>query len=243
MQQNSTLAQEKIMVALDVPDEAGAMEKMRLFSGHLNTVKIGLQLFTALGPGIVAAAKDMGFRVFLDLKLHDIPNTVAHAVESAIRHDVDFLTVHTLGGPAMLRAASEAAGDSGLKLLGVTLLTSMDEGECLAVGLSTDTADQVLRLARLAKDCGLHGCVASPLETALLRQELGPDFLLVIPGIRPAGAAAGDQRRILTPGQAIAAGASYLVVGRPLMASATPLETLRQINQEMEDALSTPAGR
>lgn len=237
MQQTSTLAQEKIMVALDVPDKAAALEKMRLFAGHLHTVKIGLQLFTAQGPDIVQAAKDLGFRVFLDLKLHDIPNTVAHAVQSAAAHQVDFLTVHTLGGPAMLRAASEAAKGTELKLLGVTLLTSMDESECHAVGLTDSTADQVLRLAHLAGECSLHGCVASPLETAMLRQEMGPDFLLVIPGIRPAGSDAGDQRRILTPGQALAAGASYLVVGRPLMATPDPLQALQRMNQEMESAI------
>jgi len=209
---------------------------MRLFSGHLNTVKIGLQLFTAEGPAIVKEAKVLGFRVFLDLKLHDIPNTVAHAVQSAAAHHVDFLTIHTLGGPAMMLAASEAAKNTHLKLLGVTLLTSMDENECRAVGLSDSTADQVLRLARLAGNCGLHGCVASPLEAAMLRKEMGPDFLLVIPGIRPAGSDAGDQRRILTPGQALAAGASYLVVGRPLMADPDPLLALQQMNQEMESA-------
>jgi len=236
MQQNSSLAQEKIMVALDVPDKASALEKMRLFAGHLRTVKIGLQLFTAEGPAIVRQAKDLGFRVFLDLKLHDIPNTVAHAVQSAAALDVDFLTIHTLGGPAMLRAASDAAKHTSLKLLGVTLLTSMDENECLAVGLAGATADQVLRLARLAGTCGLHGCVASPLETAMLRQEMGPEFLLVIPGIRPAGSDAGDQRRILTPGQALAAGASFLVVGRPLMAAPDPLLALQQMNEEMASA-------
>lgn len=237
MQQNSSLAQEKIMVALDVPDKTSALAKMRLFCGHLQIVKIGLQLFTAEGPNILKAAKDFGFRVFLDLKLHDIPNTVAHAVQSAAAHDVDFLTIHTLGGPAMLRAAREAVRDSNLKLLGVTLLTSMDEGECQSVGLSNSTAEQVLRLAHLARTCGLHGCVASPLETALLRKEMGTDFLLVIPGIRPAGSDAGDQRRILTPGQALTAGASYLVVGRPLLAAENPLQALEQMNQEMEGSI------
>lgn len=237
MQQTKTLAQEKIMVALDVPDKPEALEKMRLFAGHLDTVKIGLQLFTAVGPSIVADARAMGFRVFLDLKLHDIPNTVAHAVKSAVALGVDFLTLHTLGGPAMLRAAVEAAAGTPTRLLGVTLLTSMDETECAAVGLERKPAEQVLQLARMAKSCGIHGCVASPLETALLRGDLGPAFLLVIPGIRPAGTEAGDQKRILTPGRALAAGASFLVVGRPLTGAADPLAALRAMNLEMEEAL------
>jgi orotidine-5'-phosphate decarboxylase len=230
----TTSAQEKIMVALDVPDGARARALMDCFRGRLEIVKIGLQLFTAEGPSVVAAAKEAGFRVFLDLKLHDIPNTVAHAVQSAAGLGVDFLTIHTLGGPAMLRAAAHAAPGSTLKLLGVTLLTSMDDAECVAVGLPGDTSQQVLHLARTARECGLPGCVASPLETAVLRQELGPDFLLVIPGIRPAGAASGDQKRILTPGRALAAGASYLVIGRPLTAAAHPLEALDAILREMQ---------
>lgn len=228
-----SLAKEKIIVALDVADAAAAEPLLQTFSGRLNWIKIGLQLYTAEGPSIVARARDLGFRVFLDLKLHDIPNTVAHAVGSAGQLGVDLLTIHTLGGPTMLRAAADAAGEHGLGLLGVTLLTSMDAAECDAVGLSTDVARQVEHLGVLAQSCGLAGAVASPLETALLRQAVGPNFLLVVPGIRPTGAALGDQKRVLTPAQALTAGASYLVIGRPLTAASDPLEALARLDAEL----------
>jgi orotidine-5'-phosphate decarboxylase len=228
-----SLAKEKIIAALDVADAASAEPLLRTFSGRLDWIKIGLQLYTAEGPAIVARARDRGFRIFLDLKLHDIPNTVAHAVASAGKLGVDLLTIHTLGGPAMMRAAADAAGEHGLGLLGVTLLTSMDAAECDAVGLPTDVARQVERLGVLAQSCGLAGAVASPLETALLRQATGPNFLLVVPGIRPTGAALGDQKRVMTPAQALTAGASYLVIGRPLTAAPDPLEALTRLDAEL----------
>lgn len=235
----SNPAKEKVIVALDVPDRAAAEARLRQFSGLVDRVKIGLQLFVAEGPSIVRAAREAGFRVFLDLKLHDIPNTVAHAVESAARLEVEFLTLHTLGGPAMLRAAAAAVRGSSLRLLGVTILTSMDAAQARAIGLPVqenspgDLANHVSRLAAMAAENGLSGAVASPLETARLRAERGPDFALVIPGIRPAGAPTGDQKRVLTPAEAIRAGATHLVMGRPLLQAEDPAAVLADINRSL----------
>lgn len=227
-------AKEKIIVALDVPNRTEANTVLKKLAGHLDWIKIGLQLYTAEGPDIVRLARDYGFRVFLDLKFHDIPNTVHHAVQSAGQLGVEFLTVHTLGGPEMLKAAVDAANTVGVHILGVTLLTSMDAPQCLAAGLPTEIPEQVLRLGHLAKNSGLHGVVASPLETELLRKNLGKDFCLVIPGIRPTGTALGDQKRILSPADAIRAGASYLVIGRPITAAPDIMLALATIDKELK---------
>jgi orotidine-5'-phosphate decarboxylase len=240
----SNPAKEKVIVALDVPDRAAAENRLQQLTGLVDRVKIGLQLFIAEGPAIVQSARAAGFSVFLDLKLHDIPHTVACAVESAVRLEVEFLTVHTLGGPAMLHAAAEAARGSSLRLLGVTLLTSMDVPQAQAIGLPIGSpgstadsenplADHVSRLAAMAAANGLPGAVASPWETARLRQERGPDFALVIPGIRPPGAPAGDQKRIMTPAQALHAGATHLVMGRPLLQAPDPAAVLQAINASL----------
>ena len=227
-------AKEKIIVALDVPNRKEADTVLKKLTGHLNWIKIGLQLYTAEGPDIVRLARDYGFRVFLDLKFHDIPNTVQHAVQSAGALGVELLTVHTLGGPEMLKAAAEAANAANIRLLGVTLLTSMDAPQCAAIGLPTEIPEQVLRLGNLAKNSGLQGVVASPLETEMLRKNLGKDFCLVIPGIRPAGTALGDQKRILSPADAIRAGASYLVIGRPITAAPDLMLALAAIDDELQ---------
>lgn len=226
-------AKEKIIVALDFPDRSTAEASMKRFAGLLDRVKIGLQLFTAEGPDIVRVAHDLGFRVFLDLKFHDIPNTVRHAVASAGKLGVEMATVHALGSKEMLRTAAEEAASHGVSLLAVTLLTSMDPPQCEAVAIPLPIGSQVLRLASLAAECGIPGVVASPLETASIRAALGSSLRVVTPGIRPPGSPAGDQKRFLTPAQAIRAGADFLVVGRPITAAPDPLSAIAAINEEL----------
>ncbi len=217
-----TDTRDRLIVALDVP----TLEDAVAVCDRLPDVrfwKVGLELFTGVGPAIVAHLKARGKRVFLDLKLHDIPNTVAGACRAAARHEVDFLTVHAAGGRAMLQAAREAVAGSATQLLGVTLLTSISPRD-LAVDLhvSLELPEYVLHAARLAENCGLAGIVCSPQEVADLRSRLDPPFALVTPGIRPVGAEKGDQQRTATPQQALAAGADYLVIGRPILAALDP---------------------
>jgi orotidine-5'-phosphate decarboxylase len=215
-------ARERIIVALDVPDRAAAEALLQKLTGRLVWVKIGLQLFTREGEEIVRLAQALGLRVFLDLKFHDIPHTVGRAIESVLGLGVSMTTLHTLGGPAMLREAGAAARGSDLTLLGVTLLTSMDHEQCHAVGLPTDLESQVLRLGELASSSNLGGLVCSPLEISLLRRHLPPALRIVTPGIRPAGSALGDQKRVMDPAGAIAAGSDWLVIGRPITHAADP---------------------
>ena len=212
-----------IIVALDVPGEEAALDLAGQLSGRVGAFKIGLELFTRCGPGIVRKICEDGGDVFFDLKLHDIPNTVAQAVRSAVELDVQMLTIHTCGGLDMMRAAEDAAQEHAAKLgrpaplvLGVTVLTSMDTDDLNRVGVEHDVARQVERLAMLAVEGGLRGLVCSPLEIEMLRGFLPHETQLVTPGIRPAGADVGDQKRILTPREAIDAGASWLVIGRPI---------------------------
>jgi orotidine-5'-phosphate decarboxylase len=225
--------QERIIVALDVPSGAGALDLVRRLSPHPGLFKIGLQLYTAAGPGIVRAVRDLGGRVFLDLKLHDIPNTVGRSVESANSLGVEMLTVHLSGGRAMVEAAVRAAGPR-LLLLGVTLLTSFDEATLHEVGVDCSMEDQVLKLAKLGVECGIGGLVASPRELLPLRAAFGRETTVVTPGIRPEGAQPDDQKRALTPSQAIQAGADFLVIGRPITAAEDPRAALEQI---MADAV------
>ncbi len=217
-----------IFCAIDTPDLAAA-EKLATDLQGVVDIKLGLEFFTAHGAAGVAkvrAAAGAETKFFLDLKFHDIPNTAAGAVRSAVAGCApDFLTVHASGGHAMIRAAAAAAG--GTKILAVTVLTSLDENELSAVGQGDDTQAQVLRLARLAVDAGAGGIVCSPREIALLRKELPRETLLVVPGIRPAGSAAGDQKRVMTPDEASAAGADYLVIGRPITEAADPVAAAR----------------
>jgi orotidine-5'-phosphate decarboxylase len=225
-----------LIVALDVPDADRALALAARLAPVVGAVKVGLELFTAAGPDIVRRLRAAGAAVFLDLKLHDIPHTVARAVESAVRLDVQMLTVHTSGGRAMLAAAEQAAragaqrrGQAPPLVLGVTVLTSLDDAALAEVGAAAGAAAQVERLARLAVSAGLRGLVCSPLELPALRAALPREIQLVTPGIRPPGTDAGDQKRTLGPREALAAGADWLVVGRPILAAPDPRAAAEQI--------------
>ena len=230
----------RVIVALDVDTIAQATTLVGAIGSRAGAYKIGKQLFVAEGPAALAPVVDAGFRLFLDLKFHDIPNTVAGAVRSATRLGAWMLTVHASGGAAMMRAASDAAAAESTRLglprplvVGVTVLTSMDATAIAAVGVSASIADQVRRLAVLAQEAGIDGVVASPLEIALIREACGADFVVVTPGIRPGGAATDDQARTLTPRDAVHAGASYLVVGRPITAAQDPGAAAEAIDREI----------
>jgi orotidine-5'-phosphate decarboxylase len=231
----------RIFCAIDTTnlDEARALAKK--LSGVVGGIKLGLEFFVAQGPaGVRAVVGDMGMPFFLDLKLHDIPNTVARAVRAAVPLQPHFLTIHTSGGPAMMSAAAEAAAEAadraGLarpRVLGVTVLTSLDGDDLDAVGQKGPPAEQVRRLAVLAQTSGLDGVVCSPAEVARLRDQCGPDFTLMVPGIRPAGSAVGDQKRVLTPREAVNFGADFLVIGRPITEAGDPAEAARRIVEEL----------
>ncbi len=211
----------------------------RRLKGAVGLCKVGNQLFTSEGPRVVTKLAGLGFGIFLDLKFHDIPNTVAHGVASAARlPGVRLLTLHTTGGLAMMRAAREAAGKGKKRpqLLGVTILTSMDESTLAEVGLAGPPAERAVELAKLAKTAGLDGVVASAHEVRAIREACGPGFLIVVPGIRPAASSADDQARVATPAQAISAGADYLVVGRPITAAINPREAALAIAKEIASA-------
>jgi orotidine-5'-phosphate decarboxylase len=234
---NPIAAKDRLAVALDFPTEHEALKLVDQLGETCQWYKVGMELYYAAGNSIVQKLRDRGFNVFLDLKLHDIPNTVAGAVRSATQAGASLLTIHASGGAAMMTAAAEAASaPNSPRLLAVTVLTSMDANELAGIGITASPAEQVLRLARLAKKSGINGMVCSPEEVALLRKETGPDTLLVIPGIRPAGADVGDQKRIATPAQAIAQGASLLVVGRPITRAANPATAAQSILNEIEQA-------
>ena len=218
----------RIIVALDLPTSAEALGLVRKLSPHAGFFKIGLQLYTAAGPDIVGAVRDEGGRVFLDLKLHDIPNTVARAVESAGSLDVEMLTIHLSGGRAMT-AAAVGATPSTMLLLGVTVLTSADDTTLRETGIDSPVAEQVLRLAKLGAESGVGGIVASAQELAPLRRAHGAKMKIVTPGIRPPGAKMDDQKRTMTPAQALNAGADFLVVGRPITAAQNPRAALEQL--------------
>jgi orotidine-5'-phosphate decarboxylase len=229
---------ERLIVALDFPGSAGALSLVDRLEGAASWFKVGLELYLSEGNALVAELQRRGFSVFLDLKFHDIPNTVASAVRAASRLGVDMLTVHAGGGPAMITAAVEAAGEAGAgpAVLAVTVLTSMDAEQLQATGVNGSAAEQVERLASMALPCGVQGFVCSAVEVAGLRSQLGSKPLLVIPGIRPMGADIGDQRRVASPAAAIAAGASFLVVGRPITRAADPGAAARAILAEMQAA-------
>jgi orotidine-5'-phosphate decarboxylase len=228
----------RIIVALDYPDAEAARQFVARIRPGLCRLKVGKELFVAAGPDFVRELVGQGFDVFLDLKFHDIPNTVAHACTAAAKLGVWMMNVHAAGGPRMLSAAREALETlpNGTQprplLIAVTVLTSMGGDELQAIGVDATAEQQVLRLAGLTRAAGLGGVVCSALEAPVLRQAMGPDFCLVTPGIRPAGSASGDQTRILTPLQAVQAGADYLVIGRPITQAADPLAVLESITQE-----------
>jgi orotidine-5'-phosphate decarboxylase len=228
---------ERLIVALDVPSAAAAQKIVAAVGDSASIFKVGMQLYTAEGPQVVHDLAASGRKVFLDLKFHDIPNTVASAVKEAAFLNVHMLTVHGSGGSKMLRAAEEAASaisSDGPIVLAVTVLTSMDQNDLNAVGVGGKVTDQVVRLARIAIQSGCGGVVASVQETALLRKELGGNFAIVTPGIRPMGAAVGDQARIATPAEAIAAGSTHIVVGRPITGANDPGRAAREVIAEIE---------
>lgn len=221
----------KIVIALDFADAKPALEFVQQIDPKLCRVKVGKELFTAAGPQLIEQLVKRDFSVFLDLKFHDIPNTVAKACEAASRLGVWMLNVHASGGLAMMQAAREGVNKSGHDplLIAVTVLTSMAEAELAQVGVQGTLLDHVKRLALLTQHAGLDGVVCSAQEASMLRAACGPDFCLVTPGIRPADAAKDDQTRIVTPTQALSLGASYLVIGRPITQAANPLQALEQI--------------
>ena len=226
---------EQLIVALDVPTQAEAASLVTRLGGSIQTYKVGLELYTGEGPRIVRHLLASGKKVFLDLKYHDIPNTVAAAVRQAARLGVSMVTVHSAGGLKMLEAASKAARDSSdqLTVLAVTVLTSLRDEDLASVGMPSRVQEQVLRLASLALEAGCQGVVSSAQELRLLRTRLGHEFLAVTPGVRPQGTAPGDQARVVTPAEAIAAGATHIVVGRPITASADPVHEAEKIQQEI----------
>lgn len=226
----------KIIVALDYATADAALHMADKIDPKRARVKVGKELFTRSGPHVVDALVKRGFDVFLDLKYHDIPNTVAKACAAAADLGVWMLNVHTLGGGAMMSAAKAAVGsdkDAPI-LIGVTLLTSMDQDTFNQIGLTGTMTDTVIRLANLAKDSGLDGVVCSAQEATALRDQLGQEFQLITPGIRPAGSDHGDQHRIMTPKQALDAGSHYLVIGRPITAAAEPMQALLDIELSLK---------
>lgn len=228
----------KIIVALDFPDAASALALVSRLDPALCRLKVGKELFTVAGPDLVRELVAHGFEVFLDLKFHDIPNTVASACRAAAGLGVWMLNVHASGGRRMMEAAREALADLPHPplLIAVTVLTSMNAEDLAEVGVQDAPADQVLRLARLTQSCQLDGVVCSAQESTLLRASLGTDFRLITPGIRPAGAASGDQRRVMTPIEALKAGATDLVIGRPITGAVDPLAALQQIRADIQNA-------
>jgi orotidine-5'-phosphate decarboxylase len=224
-----------IFVALDTTDLDYARQLAERVRGSVGGLKLGLEFFSAHGPGGVRSFEGSGLPIFLDLKFHDIPNTVAGACRAAAQLGVSIMNVHAQGGAAMMRAAVEAARGvaPSTKVIAVTMLTSLSDEDLPSVGLAPPVADQVLRLASLAQQCGLDGVVCSAHEIARLRSELGPDFMLVVPGIRPAGAAVGDQRRVMGPAEACEAGADVLVIGRPITSAPDAALAARDIAQSL----------
>jgi orotidine-5'-phosphate decarboxylase len=229
-----------VLVAIDTPELDRAKTLAQSLAGAVGGIKLGLEFFNAHGPSGVAEVAGNRGDLFLDLKYHDIPNTVAGAVRAAMKLRPMILNVHAGGGAAMMRAALDAAEGESVRLgvarprmIAVTVLTSMDDGDLEAVGQQGPATDQVVRLARLTQNCGLDGVVCSPREIEAIRGACGADFTLVVPGIRPAGAAVGDQKRVMTPRQAIDAGADWLVIGRPITGAPNPVAAAREIVREL----------
>ena len=232
-------ARKRLIVALDVPDAVSAIDLVNRLEGNCHWFKVGLELFVSAGPAVLEPLVERGHSVFLDLKLHDIPNTVAGAVRSAAALGVRMITIHASGGPAMLSAARDALEgiDNPPELLAVTVITSMDAAQMSAVGLERSPADQVELLARMGLLAGMRGFVCSPQEVAALRKLTGSEGVLVVPGIRPAGAETGDQKRTATPSKALRQGANFLVLGRPITQAPDPAEAAEAILKEMVEAL------
>jgi len=233
---------DRIILALDVDSMEAAREAVLLLRDHVGAFKIGFELFISEGPSVVEMVKGLGGRVFLDLKLHDIPNTTAKASRAAVRMGVDFLDVHASGGRAMMKAAADAArvqaasdGSVVPVMLAVTVLTSLgadDLSNDLGIGRSPE--GQVVALASLARESGMGGVVASPKEVAAIRKAVGDGFVIVTPGVRPSWAGADDQKRVATPADAVASGADYLVIGRPILSAGDPVEAAQRVREELE---------
>jgi orotidine-5'-phosphate decarboxylase len=248
---NLAAYKQKLMLALDVDSREKAEEWVHKLKSHVGFFKVGLQLFTKEGPELVRSIRARGGRIFLDVKYHDIPNTVARACEAAVSLNVDFINVHALGGKAMMKAAAEALAATAARmrlprprLLAVTILTSHDARSVRQdIGLKGRPQAEVKRLALAAKAAGCDGVVCSPQEIALVRQACGPAFLIVTPGVRPAGADKQDQKRTLTAGEALAAGADYLVVGRPITGATDPLAAVRDLADDMRQAAEKAAAK
>ncbi len=239
MMAGTSRVEDPFILALDVSEWERLEALAEMFRGEVGTVKVGLEAFSRFGPVVFRELREKGYRVFADLKLHDIPNTVRGAVDALARWGVDMITVHLSGGRKMLEAASQVLRGPGRRggrapmLLGVTVLTSLEEGDLEEMGWGQGVPETVLRLARLGLSCGLDGLVCSPREVSLLRRELGAGPVLVTPGIRPEGASAHDQARTATAGEALRAGADYLVVGRAVTGGPRPLEALHALKREI----------
>ena len=234
-------AKKPVHVSLDVPHAAALRPLLQKLPPELSWFKIGLELFSAEGPEIVRMLSAQGKRIFLDLKFHDIPRTGAHAVTSAGKLGVNLMTVHAIGGRGMLQAAAEAAqalGPNRPRLVAVTTLTSLNQADFMDLGIQRTVSEQALALTQLALDSDIDGVVTSVHEAAALRQRFGPSPILVTPGIRPAGADVGDQKRVATPALAVESGASYLVIGRPIVEAGDPLAATRAIQAEIDQAFS-----
>lgn len=246
-----TPQKQKLMLALDFDSREKAEDWVHRLKAHVGCFKVGLQLFTKEGPELVRSIRARGGRIFLDVKYHDIPTTVAKACEAAASLGVDFVNVHALGGKAMMKAAAQALKATAermrlprTRLLAVTVLTSHDARSLRRdVGLRAKPEAEVRRLALLAKDAGCDGVVCSPREIKPVRAACGPGFIIVTPGVRPAGAPKQDQKRTLTAGQAVAAGADHLVVGRPVTEAADPVEAVQALARDMHAALAKPKGK
>lgn len=233
-------AKERLCVALDVADTAAALQLGRELKDFVGLFKIGLELFTSEGPEVVRAVAQLGLKIFLDLKFHDIPNTAAGAARAAARLGVAMFNVHAVGGKHMIRAAVDAAAEEAAKagmerprVLAVTILTSVDEATLNELRMRGSLTEAVRHFAVLAQAAGADGVIASPQETELIRSACGPNFLIVTPGVRPAGTGAGDQKRTTTPREAVLAGSDYIVVGRPITVAKDRREACRQIVAEM----------
>ena len=225
----------ELILALDLPDKIQALNLLDRIDNELTWVKVGLQMFTRWGPDLLNEVADRGYKIFLDLKLHDISNTVASTIESLSKCPVEMMTLHSLGGPEMINAAKEMRNSCGsqVKLIAVTVLTSHDESTLDAIGLNGPIPKRVPALAEMAVASGADGLVCSPLEVVPLREKLGSESLLITPGIRPIGSAVGDQKRIMTPAEAACAGSSFIVVGRPILQAQDPKKAALAIQTEL----------
>ena len=230
---NSFSVGKRLIAALDVPSGDKAFELAKVIGSDVEMVKIGLELFCAEGPELVKTFKAKNFRIMLDLKLHDIPVTVGRATKRVAGLGCDFLTIHSGGGLPMMKEAVDSAGEQ-MKVLAVTVLTSMDAEDLKAVGADSQVADVVVKRALLAKEAGCHGVVASPKEAKIIRKAVGPDMLIVTPGVRPSSGPQGDQKRVTTPKEALELGADMIVVGRPIRDAADPKIAAREICQQLQ---------